>query len=294
MPGPLRAGLVGAGPWGRNYIRTIAGLPALTLARVASRNSQTKHLVPPGCTVSADWREVVGAADVDAVIVATPPATHAGIVLAAIDAGRPVLVEKPMTLDIGSAGQIVAAAERSAILVMVDHVHLFHPAFRELKHVVAEQGPVRAIRARAGGHGPYRPDLGVLWDWGPHDVAMCMDLLGAEPVAVNAQMLERRRMGDAFGERLQMMLRFPGEVSAEIRLSTLDDRHRSFEVELDSRVLRYDASPPAAPEDLPLARALAEFAQAIRAGATTPKSVELGAAVVRTLAHCEAHLGANA
>lgn len=293
MATSLRLGLVGAGRWGRNYIRTIAELANLELARVASRNARTQALVPGGCAVSADWREVVRAADIDGIIVAAPPSAHAEITLAAIEAGRPVLVEKPLTLDVAFAERIVAAAAARPVLVMVDHVHLFHPAYRALKREVTMHGPVRAIHAQAGDRGPYRPDVPVLWDWGPHDVAMCIDLLGEQPEEVDAVCLERRPVAGGMAECVHMSLRFAGGVAAEIRLSTLQERHRSFAVQLDSQILRYDGSPPAAPGDLPLTRAVLEFAAAIAGGSASLASVELGAAVVRTLARCEARLAEN-
>jgi predicted dehydrogenase len=289
----LRLGLIGAGPWGRNYIRTIAGLAGTQLARVASRNPQTRSLVPPGCEVSADWREVACATDVDAVVVAAPPAVHAPIVLAAIEAGRPVLVEKPLAIDVASAERLVECAARHRVLVMVDHVHLFHPAYRALRRSVSEHGPVRAIRAEAGDRGPYRSDVPVLWDWGPHDVAMCIDLLGAEPEAVDAERLERRPVGGANAERIRLVLRFQRNVAATILLSTLDEPHRRFEVRLDAQVLRYDGSAPATPGQLPLTRAVLEFAQAVEAGSASLESVRLGAAVVRTLARCDERLAAE-
>jgi predicted dehydrogenase len=233
---------------------------------------------------------VACAPDLDALVIAAPPAVHAEIALAAIDAGRPVLVEKPLTLDVASAERIVARAAERGVLVMVDHVHLFHAAYRALKRSVAAQGGVREIRAEAGDRGPHRPDVSVLWDWGSHDVAMCIDLLGIEPEAVDAECLERRRVGGAIGERLRLVLRFPGDVVARIGLSTLDEHQRRFDVHLDSQVLRYDGSVPAAPGDLPLTRAVLEFAEAARNGLAPLQSVRLGAAVVRTLARCDERL----
>lgn len=293
MPQPLRLGLVGAGPWGRNYIRTIAGLAAVRLARVASRNRETPSLVPRGCVVSPDWRDVACAPDLDAIVVAAPPARHAEIALAAIGNGRPVLVEKPLTLDVASAERILALATERRVLVMVDHVHLFHPGYRALKHE-ARHARVRGIRAQAGDRGPYRPDVGVLWDWGPHDVAMCIDLLGMEPETADAECLERRRVGSATAERLRLALGFAQGVNATIELSTLDGRHRRFEVQLDSATLHYDGDAPVPPADLPLTRAVAEFAQAVQAGAAPLESVQLGVAVVRTLARCDARLAGSA
>ena len=289
----LRFGLVGAGPWGRNYLRAIAGLEGIALGWVASRNPETAGLVPAGCRVTPDWRELVGAPGLDAVIVAAPPAAHAEIALESIRAGRPVLVEKPMTLTPASAQDVVAAARERGVYVMVDHVHLFHSAFRDLKRATRARGPVRRLATSAGNRGPYRPEVPVLWDWGPHDVAMCIDLLGREPDAANARRLEARPIGGAVAERLRLELRFPGEVSAGIVLSTLDARHRRFAAEFDDGSLVYDpdAAPAATP---PLECALREFADAVRGGSRSLDSAMLGARVVQTLAQCDASLAAQA
>jgi predicted dehydrogenase len=307
----LRLGLVGAGPWGRNYVRTIVGLDGVELARVASRNPQTKSITPPGCAVSTDWRDLIEARDLHGILIATPPATHAEVVVACIEAGRPVLVEKPLAVTTASADLIVAAAAGASALVMVDHTHLFHPAYRALKRMALEQGPIRGIRSSAGNHGPYRSEVPVLWDWGPHDIAMCIDLFGAEPTEVHAYQLDARPISEGLAERLQVELFFAGGVLAELRLSTLDDRVRRFAVALDAATIVYDGLAtsslmryPAPKRDgpggkgeaipvaneLPLTRAVLDFVAAIAEGSTSLASVELGASVVRTLARCDAVL----
>jgi predicted dehydrogenase len=263
----LRLGLVGAGPWGRNYIRTIEGMSEVRLARVAGR---------------ADWRDLVRASDIDGVIVAVPPAAQPEIALAAIEAGRPLLLEKPLALSVDAAQRLGAAAAARGVFVMVDHIHLFHPAYEGLKRAAAERGPVLGVEATAGGPGQ-RAGVPVLWDWGPHDVAMCIDLMGAIPQGVDATRLA------ASPERLQLGLRFAGGVAAGIELD-MREKHRRFAVRLAEQTLFYDAAPPADPAELPLARAVRTFAAAISAGSSSRASIELGVAVVSTLARCEAQL----
>ena len=93
MPEPtLKLGLVGAGRWGRNYVRTIATLDGLRLAAVASRNPETATLVPPHCHIVTDWHDLIAMPGIDGIIIASPPATHAEILLAAIAAGKHVAV----------------------------------------------------------------------------------------------------------------------------------------------------------------------------------------------------------
>ena len=133
MAVPIRLGLIGAGRWGRNYIRTINGLPGVRLARLASRNPDSARLIPTGCSIFTDWREMLSSRDLDGVIVATPPHLHAEMAFAAIDAGLAVLIEKPLTLSVAEAHALRERARERGVLAMVDHTHLFNPAFRALK-----------------------------------------------------------------------------------------------------------------------------------------------------------------
>jgi predicted dehydrogenase len=287
--GAVRLGLAGAGRWGRNCIRSLAELEHVELAAVASRNVETAALVPEGCAVVPDWSSLLALPGIDGIVVATPAATHAEIAHACIAAGRPVLIEKPLTLSLPSALELKAAVAAHPTLVMVEHTHLFHPAYRALKEKRRSRR-IRAIEASAGNQGPYRAE-GVLWDWGPHDVAMCLDLMGAEPAGVEAQRLASKRVDGGFAERLRLTLRFPGSVNATIQISNMDEQQRRLAVTLEDEVLVYDGFQPLAPgAQRPLARALAEFAAAIRAGSRSTADLELGVAVVRVLEQCEAEL----
>lgn len=306
----VRLALVGAGPWGLNIAQTVAAMKGVELAAVASRNPETAGRLDRGARVVLDWREAIGA-DVDGVIVATPPAFHAEVALAAIEKKRAILIEKPLTMDVAEAEAVLEAAERADVLAGVDHVHLFHPAFRELKRRAATMGAVRAIDAVAGAHGPFRVDTPVLWDWGPHDVAMCLDLMGRRPARAQANVRERRRTPDGMGEIVDMVVKFENDVMARVTIGNVfPEKTRSFRVDFDGGSLIYrdhvdvalafvdrsgkenaiDVSP-----EQPLTVALAEFAGKIAAGSRDRSSLALGVDVVRVLADCDAAMaGKNA
>lgn len=299
-------GLVGAGRWGKVFIRTLAGMEGVRLAALASRNPRSRSLVSPQCLVTPDWRELIAAGKVEGLIVATPPHTHAEIAQAAIRAGLPVLIEKPLALDSNEARATLDLAGRESVLVMVEHTHLFSPAYRSLKARLDRIGGAEAIssiRGRAGNWGPFRRHTPVLWDWGAHDVAMVLDLLGSRPVRVSARRTRLEKIEEGIGERIEIDLHFTGGRKASIELSNLMRRKRRFlAVDCATMTLIYDAvaghrlvvhEPPAAAAlaipvcpTPPLTVALGEFVQAIAAGSQDLSGLRLAVDVVAVLERC--------
>jgi predicted dehydrogenase len=297
--------LVGVGRWGRNYVRTLEQVPNARLVRVASGRPEVAALLPPGAVVDANWRRVVAASDVDAVIVATPPALHAEMASEALSLGRAVLVEKPLTLDASEARALAQLAERVQRLVMVEHTHLFHPAFERLCAEARARGGVRRIVAEAGGPGPVRSDTPVLWDWGAHDVAMCLELLGEEAAVRSCRVVRHAANAEgAVPETVELWLGFSSGVEANLRFSNaFEEKRRRFSVELASGGLTYDplggtplcetdasgrttALPVA--EGRPLTRAVRCFLDRVAQGDVALDSLDLGVRVVEVLARAQA------
>lgn len=306
---PVRLALIGAGRWGRNYIRAIAGLPETALVRLASSNPDSRALVPSGCVVESDWRSVVAAPEVEAVIVSTPPDSHAEITLAAIAAGKAVLVEKPLTLDMGEAVSIRAAAQDSGVMVWVEHTQLFNPAWQALKAAMASIGPVLALRSEAGNHGPYRKGgVPMLWDWGAHDVAQTLDLMDRDPDAAASVWAARGEKNGGEAGDVTLTLTF-GRVEARTRLCNTMDKCRRFAVHAERGILLFDdlaqakltrhprtrdfAWPAGQGEalavetEMPLTRAVRLFSQAVRQPSPGPSPLDLGLRVVRVLEACD-------
>ncbi|MDP6088321.1 MAG: Gfo/Idh/MocA family oxidoreductase, partial [Nitrospinota bacterium] len=166
----LRLGLIGAGRWGRAYIRTIQSMPGAGLARLCSSNPESRGLVDSACRITPKWNDLVEAGDLDGLIVATPPALHAEMAEAALSAALPVMVEKPLTLNLAEAERLARIAGGGDVPVLVNHVHLFHPGYAALKKEAARLGPIRFIRSEGGSWGPFRKHTPPLWDYGPHDL----------------------------------------------------------------------------------------------------------------------------
>ncbi len=304
---PIRLGLVGTGSWGQKIAAALKALSGVDLAGIAGR---------------ADWRTLAADPAVAGLIVATPPAAHAEIALAAIKAGKAVFIEKPLALDVAEAESILAAAEKAGVAAMVDHVHLFHPAYGELKRQLAAEGPVHMVRARGGRRGPFRADVPVLWDWGPHDVAYALDLLGPEPERVMAAIKKRKKTPEGSGEIVALSLVYADGARAELEFGNLyespvrelivqcagcdlvvDEKSKTPLVRLPRRETESCLPEEPAAEgaalnipvgaDLPLTVALGAFARLIGAGRADTASLAQGVAVTKVLARAERALATD-
>ena len=301
---PIRLGLIGAGPWGRNYIPTIAGLDGVRLSRLASRNPDSAGLVGSDCAISEDWSDLVEAGDLDGIVIASPPGTHADIILAAINHRLPVFVEKPMTLSVAEAEKVLATAQAEDAIVMVDHIHLYSAAWEAVRRETPALGAIRAISGVAGRWGPFRRGTPVLWDWGSHDIAMCINLMGRAPEFATVKRVEARDGG----ETLALTLDF-GDAAAHLTIGNLyPEPNRLFTISFGAGELVYDDTLDGgdkvrlktSPRDpggtfkldpsTPLERAVLAFRDAILRGAPEWDDAALGAQVVRTLARLDSTL----
>lgn len=306
----VRLGLIGAGRWGRNLIRTIRAMDGVVLGRVASSNPATAELLGPGTALSDDWRAVIDAPDLDGVVIATPPQLHAEMACRAVARGLPALIEKPLCLDAGEAAALGAAVAASSTFAMVEHTHLYSAAFEALLDQAGRLGVPTGVVAEAGNWGPFRSDAPVLFDWGAHDVAMLLTLLGRAPSSVAARCDERRLTEGGEGASWRIELGF-GATAARIALSNLRQaKCRRFCVNFATAALLYDDLAPeklalhprqpdgefprhpgvpiALPAGAPLERAMARFVAAVRRGEDDSASLALGIRVVEVLAACEA------
>lgn len=308
----IRLGLIGLGQWGRNYIHTIHSVPGVRLERIAA-NSERPKLPVPDVPYTSDWRELVHSENVDAVIIATPPHLHAEMARECLISGKPALIEKPLTLDLASAQETLALARKHKVTLLVNHIHLFNAAWPIFKSAVRQAGDIHRIETTAGRWGPFRSDVSVLWDWGPHDIAMCLDLLQASPISIHVQQKESRDTPDGHGETLTLELLFPSDISASITVSNLfRDGQRKFTASTDTGDVAYENTgrsnvfftPTRAsvvkpvvypcPDEPPLNRAVSSLADAVRQSSHNLSSLEQAVTVIACLEKADQQLRQSA
>jgi len=220
----VRVGVIGCGYWGPNLVRNLVETPNSKVVALADLSQERlDHLKQcyPHVSCTKDYRELF-AADLHAVVVATPPATHYRLVKDALLHGLHVLVEKPLTLSTTDAQELIELAEAHDRILMVGHTFIYNPAVRALKQLVdsGDIGRVYYIDAVRVSLGLFQRDLNVLWDLAPHDLSILLYLMGCDPIGVSARGMGCVRYG--VEDVAYATLVFPNGSLAHLHLSWLD------------------------------------------------------------------------
>jgi predicted dehydrogenase len=185
----LRVGVLGCGYWGSKHVRVLHSIPEVR--QVVAIDPVTERLLRlkqafPGLVICPDLESALD--HVDAVVIATPPRTHASLALLALANGKSVLVEKPLATNTADAERMIAEASARSLVLMVSHTFEYNTAVWKLRELVQseELGRVYYLDSARLNLGLYQSDVNVIWDLGPHDVSIFNYVLGATPVSVEA------------------------------------------------------------------------------------------------------------
>jgi predicted dehydrogenase len=328
---PIGTVVVGYGYWGPNIVRNIIEQPEFELVALCERDQGRVAEFEkrwPGQRAIDKFEEALADPDVEAVAIATPPHTHYSLVRQALEAGKQVLVEKPLARTAGEAAELVALSEEVERVLLPGHTFLYSPSVNKVKDLIAEDalGEIYFATSSRMNLGIYQRD-GVILDLAPHDLSILLYWLDKPLVEVTAN--GRSVFQDDVHETAFMTLRFEGGAQANVQVSWLAPRKmRQMVVVGSQRMITYDDSvadepvrlydrglefeePPAtfgeyqltyrtgdmiAPQVQPaepLGLELKDFASAIRSGTTPVSSPRLGLEVVFALQALERSLYAN-
>jgi predicted dehydrogenase len=190
-PSPVRIGVIGLGQWGPNHVRNFRLVEGCEVTRVCDSAEPRLALARrqfQGVKATRNPRSVTEAADIDAVVVATPVKSHFQLVRQALEAGKDVLCEKPLAMNSAEARTLCAIARKRRRILMVGHVFLYNPSAQHLKRAIDrdELGRIYYMDAVRTNLGPVRGDVGVIYDLASHDISIFNFLLGARPTSVSA------------------------------------------------------------------------------------------------------------
>ncbi len=244
----LKVGLIGFGYWGPNLARNLGEIRGVTLAAVADRRPERREAVGarhPGVRLFDDPAELLARPDLDAVVVATPVATHYELGLAALKAGKDVLIEKPLAATAAEAEMLVAAAERERRVLMVDHTYVYAGAVRKIADLITagELGEIRYYDSLRINLGLFQSDVSVMWDLAIHDIALLQFLLRRRFLTVQAT------GGCPLGEGLEsvahLTLGLDGGAQAHVNVSWIAPvKIRQTIIVGDRKMLLYDDLEP--------------------------------------------------
>ena len=187
----MKVAVVGVGYWGPNLVRNLHTIPACDQVVVYDLDeARVKGILDhyPSTVAAASFDQIVSDPQVGAVVVATPVETHARLATQALEAGKSVLVEKPLAISSRDARALVELARTRGLLVMAGHTFLFSPPVLAVKRLI-DQGQVGTplyVQSSRVNLGIHRSDVDVIWDLAPHDLSILWLWLGEQPVTVSA------------------------------------------------------------------------------------------------------------
>ncbi len=194
MMRPVGVAVVGAGYWGPNLVRNFQACPTTDLLWVCDLDKRrAQRAVGPRSTVRVTdvLDDVLSDPQVEAVAVATPAGTHGAVALACMEAGKHVLVEKPLAASVAEGELLVATAARKGLVLMCDHTYCYTPAVTKLRELVhtGALGDLQYFDSVRINLGLVQRDIDVFWDLVPHDLSILDSILppGCLPETIAAQ-----------------------------------------------------------------------------------------------------------
>jgi len=220
----VKVGVIGCGYWGPNLLRNLAENESAELRWICDLDTRRLAAMGrryPAAEQTADCNLLFADPALDAVVIATPVWTHFSFAQAALEAGKHVLVEKPLTANVGEAEQLVELAERNGLTLMVDHTFVYTGAVRKIREMVAsgELGDLLYFDATRINLGLFQDDINVVWDLAPHDFSIMDFVIARQPEAVTATGSCHIKKG--IENIAYVMLRFPDEFIAHFHFNWL-------------------------------------------------------------------------
>ncbi len=221
----IRTGIIGTGAWGKNLLRNFLTMSESELRSCCDLDGERcSGLLAgrPEVLTTTDPERIFQDPDIEAVVIATPAVTHFELARRAMEAGKDVFVEKPMTLELEHAEELVRLAEKHQRVLMVGHLLEYHPGVLKMKELLdsGELGDPYYLYSERVNLGKIRQDENALWSFAPHDISIILYLLGEEPIEVSAR-------GAAYiqpdiEDVVFLSMRFSQDRLAQIHVSWLD------------------------------------------------------------------------
>jgi len=224
----LNVAQIGVGYWGPNLLRNLVSNRRCQVRKVVDLSNQRRDYVRslyPSIEVIDDNDQVFQDPTIDAVVIATPVATHFGLAMHALEAGKHILVEKPLAKTVDQVEQLGKRARENNLVVMAGHTFLFNAAVRHVKVLIesGSLGDIRYIYSQRLNLGRIRSDVDALWNFGPHDISIVQYWLG-DPTPLSVLKRGIDYIQDNIDDVVFMNIVYPNKIMVNIHVSWLDPR----------------------------------------------------------------------
>jgi predicted dehydrogenase len=296
----IRVAVLGAGEWGPNLIRNFHNKQTSEVVWIIDRDATRLHEVHahfPDAEVGQHPEQALHDPSVHAVVVATPTSSHYAHAKEALERGKHVLVEKPLTTELKQGLTLLELATRRQLVLMVGHVFVYNPAIRKVKEYLdaGHLGKVHYVSMVRTNLGPVRLDVNAAWDLAAHDLSIANYWFNAEPLSVSA--MGGTWINQGIEDAVFATLRYPQGVLVTLHASWLNPRKtRDITVVGESRMLTFDDMNLDEPLRIydkeindvrtgPYADSFASFRASVRKGNVTVPKVPLGEPLATECAH---------
>jgi predicted dehydrogenase len=187
----MNVGIIGLGYWGPNLVRNFLsteGVEKVFAADISDQRIQSASKKFPSVSFTKNYHDLLESSEIDAVAIATPVSTHYPLAKEALESGKHVIIEKPMTSSVVQAQELVDIAARRKLTLMVDHTFIYTGAVRKIKQIISsgEIGDVHYFDSVRVNLGLFQHDVNVVWDLATHDISIMDYLVQARPISVAA------------------------------------------------------------------------------------------------------------
>jgi predicted dehydrogenase len=241
----LNIAQIGVGYWGPNLLRNLVASTRCEVTKVVDLSAERRDFVKglyPAVEVTSDLSGILEDPSIDAVVIATPVATHYDFAMRALEKGKHILVEKPLAKSVHEVEQIGALALKKNRIAMVGHTFLFNAAVRYVKKLIdaGDVGEIRYIYGQRLNLGRIRSDVDALWNFAPHDISIIQYWLG-DPAPISVVRRGVDYIQDGIEDVVFLNIMYPNKIMANIHVSWLDPtRVRSITVVGTKKMIVYD------------------------------------------------------
>lgn len=217
----INLALIGIGEWGKNYLSTSKVFSNCRIKYVCVRTDRILEQLDGDFIKTTNYRDLFKYQDIDGVIIATSGSTHYQIAKEFIEKGFNLLIEKPLSTNYKQAMHLRELKNRTHTEVLVGHTYLFDPAFIEMKKLIKQIGSLRSVSYEAVNNGPFRFDMSVLWDLGPHAISLLLDVYEQNPIKIKAWAQNYLRPRTKFFDAVNLEVEFSNKCTALVKINWL-------------------------------------------------------------------------